>query len=283
MTLTLFALLSLATAQLTKTASPFGQSLPVTTLSPASAFDATNSTRSSEAQKNVGPYAHDEASTGMNTGAHENEDFDSVRDGDYEPYKITEDATLVGRRDGLAARAPAYRGTCKMNCKDSLEACQNACYYQNCIRGGGNVQYTEPGPNTADRTQAGVTIQYGTPCQTWPFGQKFWDRLLRGGPVVDLKLETDEWPMVSMQRNPFNPAATTPQVSLRCIPFRHNRVGGRQITNCRKGHGDWNTGRRFAGDRRGGTGPFTAGDWYNVEFFMGDFDMTNATERGWYK
>ncbi|KAK5166543.1 uncharacterized protein LTR77_008086 [Saxophila tyrrhenica] len=52
---------------------------------------------------------------------------------DYVPYDEVEGVAMV--RKGLLKRAPAFRGTMQMDCKVAREACQNACWYQNCVRG----------------------------------------------------------------------------------------------------------------------------------------------------
>ncbi|KAM3422923.1 hypothetical protein BST61_g406 [Cercospora zeina] len=219
---------SLAAAQLATRAVSFGQPLPVATLFPAPILDAADVSGHAGAQGFLAQYLHNENPNGLGMNATEHEDIALLHGGGYVPYEITENVTLVRRRDGLVTRAPAYRGVCKMNCKKSPEACKNACYYQNCIMAGRTVHYYEPGANTANRDEAGVSVTLGTPCRTWPFGQRFWDSR-KGGATTDLNLQTDEWPMNSMRRDNFNRAATTPQVALRCIPNGDNSRGGGQI------------------------------------------------------
>lgn len=78
------------------------------------------------------------------------------------------------------------QGIMQMDCLVSPEACQNACYYQNCVRGAaGNIKHVTyqvgyNGKQVAkigehNRLQSGVTVSTGRPCRTGPFGQKFWD------------------------------------------------------------------------------------------------------------
>lgn len=170
----------------------------------------------------------------------------------YVPYESTNNTTLVRR--GLQKRAPEFRGTMHMDCKKMREACQNACWYQNCVRDAQGdetqVVYTNARDGVApgNRIQSGVTISRGTPCNAWPFGQRFWDTyplevhhsrgqmlqatlltsaqksLQKGGTPFNknnLNLETDEWPMASWHNDPFD-ASKGPQVSLRCITNTDN-------------------------------------------------------------
>lgn len=264
---------------------PGSLTLSVKPLFPAPAVDVASDPRYNETTHGfrvvAEPYQDDIANELEATSTLEEHVVSLPSASDYLPYEITEDQTLVRRAELLVKRVPAYRGSCKMNCKKSPQACQNACYYQNCIRAGQNVQYTEPGVNTANRAQAGVAVNFGTPCSTWPFGQKFWDPI----GTRNLRLGTDEWPMNTMQRANFHPTAATPQVALRCIPGDDNTRGGNQIAQFRRGYGDWNAGNggRFANDRLGGPGVFEPGDWYDVEFYLDDFDLNDPTDLAIYK
>ncbi|KAK4507470.1 hypothetical protein PRZ48_001205 [Zasmidium cellare] len=283
MSIAFLTLLSLAAAQHAMKGVPFGRSLPVKPLFPATEIiEATENPQFNETSHGLLiQHAQDDPPSPLDTNALDDEDVSSLRSGHYLPYHITDDKTLVRRSSDLVKRVPADRGIAKMNCKTSPQACQNACYYQNCIRGGQQpVYYTEPQPhgvNTASRAQAGVELSSGTPCQWWPFGQRFWNT------ATNLNLQTDEWPMNTMQRDNFNPAATTPQVSLRCIEGTDNTRGGAHITQFRRGIGPWNTNGRFAADRLGGPGPLEPGDWYQVEFYMGDFDENDARDLAIYE
>jgi hypothetical protein len=163
--------------------------------------------------------------------------------GAFVPYGEENGQTLVRR--GVFKRAPAYRGTMMMNCKRAREACQNACWYQNCVRGAQGsttaVTYTyggndDPSPEYAqNRVESGVAVTEGTPCSNWPFGQLFWDPypfvrshchsglvyaliLLQDsqdspdGPTAPLRssqrvLQTDEWPMANWLNPDFDPTA----------------------------------------------------------------------------
>jgi hypothetical protein len=118
-------------------------------------------------------------------GSHrEHEQKEHVRRwGGFVPYGEEDDQTLVRR--GLFKRAPAYRGTMMMDCKRAREACQNACWYQNCVRGAQGsttaVLYTYGGNDwdsveyAQNKVESGVDVTESTPCRRWPFGQLFWD------------------------------------------------------------------------------------------------------------
>lgn len=79
----------------------------------------------------------------------------------YVPYDDMNEMTLV--KPGLTRRA-TFRGTMMMDCKRSLEACQNACWYQNCVKGARGdpsrapYTYMYSAENKVNRVQAGVTV-----------------------------------------------------------------------------------------------------------------------------
>lgn len=84
----------------------------------------------------------------------------------YVPYDERSGTTLV--RPGLTKRA-TFRGTMMMNCKRSLEACQNACWYQNCIKGARGDPAKAPytfmysSNNDVNRVEAGTMVR--KPCR----------------------------------------------------------------------------------------------------------------------
>jgi hypothetical protein len=180
---------------------PIGQVLPVGTLFPQSLrvkpdgedHDGRNATYSPARERRDTPlegrtlhiFGNDDDDDDVSFEEHPDES--SGDDGnydefsDYVPYDETNRMTLV--RKGLMKRAPAFRGTMHMDCKKAREACQNACWYQNCVMGAqGSAQqviYREGGGvvnrDDDNRVQSGVTISRGTPCNAWPFAQRFWD------------------------------------------------------------------------------------------------------------
>lgn len=203
----------------------------------------------------------------------------------YVPVGTTEDTTLVRRATTLVKRVPAFRGTMQFDCLEAPESCQNACWYQNCLRGARGsttvVTYYDGGANStrdkANRIQSGVTTSRGPPCRAWPFGQKLWDTYkFNPNPARSSEsvLETDEWPMASFENQMFDPAEDPPQVALRCITSRNNKKGAVEWTNFRRGVGPYNTNGKWGGFRIG-TGPFIRGDSFNVQFNFDSFDANN--------
>lgn len=157
----------------------------------------------------------------------DDEDYGKLTAGDLE-------VIAEGKNNDLA-------GIMQLDCKIAPEACKNACYYEKCMRKSDNVVYEWGGGDDDaqdhNRVQSGVTINWGTPCRTWPFAQRFWDRYnWRKPPVTvakipkgtdsDLFLQTDEWPMASMMNADFEEDSDPPQVSLRCIRASDNGRGG---------------------------------------------------------
>lgn len=177
-----------------------------------------------------------------------------LHDDQYIPIGSASGKTLVKHVSGLERRT-THRGTMQINCMDAVEVCQNVGYYQNCMRaadGRSDVVLYYNGPSGSvgkptpaedkNRLLSGVTTDWGTPCRSWPFGQKFHDQYpFRVGSKGDKVLpgekyvETDEWPMASMQI----PGADRP-VSLRCMTHTANDKGSKAWTNFRRGIGPYN-------------------------------------------
>lgn len=211
-------------------------------------------------------------------------DYDEF--GHYLPVGTTGDTTLV-RRTAILEKRAAFRGTMQIDCLEAPEVCQNAGWYQNCMMGAQGsttaVTYQEGGGvkkrDDANRLQSGVTVSRGTPCATWPFGQKFWDPYpFNPNPTKPSEsyLETDEWPMASFENPAFDPTANPPQHALRCITGWSNKGGARAWTNFRRGHGPYQTGNKWEAFRLGTKSPFVRGDSFNVQFNFDSFDANNA-------
>lgn len=216
---------------------------------------------------------------------------DSLDDSDefdqWVPVGTTDDTTLVRRANGIEKRA-AFRGTMQIDCLEAPEACQNACWYQNCLMNAQGdttkVKYQDGGRNTkrdsGNRLLSGVTTNRGRACTTWPFGQKFWDTYqFNPNPkeASEKYLETDEWPMASFE-NPasFDPTADPPQHTLRCITGQSNGGGARAWTNFRRGHGPYAEGGKWEKYRLGAKTHFVRYDEFNVAFNFDSFDRNNA-------
>lgn len=227
--------------------------------------------------------------------------------GQYRTTGINAHQTLVRRSHDLMKRG-TFRGVMQMNCLDASEACQNACYWQNCIKGanGDSTRHTyklgrrDKKVKEENRVQSGVKVSRGTPCKTWPFGQRFWDSYnFKDGSkqhVVGDRfsyLETDEWPMAAMQNENFDPNAdpNIAQHSLRCITGATNGQGGEYLNAFISGFGPYSEKDAKTGQRgiwrdlplqRARLDPDTElveGDEFHVEFNFDSFDMSNSTHR----
>ena len=170
----------------------------------------------------------------------------------------------------------------QIDCFLAPDIFKNAGYYQNCIRNaqGNNllVLYTDGDrvKTTTDdsRVQSGVTLQGPTPCNGWPFAQRFWHPQNNG--IQFPELQTDEWPMATFQNAQFNPNAAVPQVSLRCMPYYENNRGSQAWTQFRNCNGPYvanqnskawrKWGGKYAWSRQGPCTPMIPGDTFNVNF-----------------
>lgn len=205
-------------------------------------------------------------------------------DGDLEAASpVSENFTSDHEHGVLGKRQVGqYRGIMQIDCYLAPDICKNAGYYQNCMRGaqGNNlhVLYTDGDRNidtTRDsRVQAGVTLQGATPCNGWPFAQRFWHPQNNGLELPEL--QTDEWPMATFQHNPFDPLSAVPQISLRCMPRYENNAGSQAWTQFRNCKGPfvanqqtdaWRKWRgKYAWSRQGPCRPMRHGDTFNVNF-----------------
>ena len=184
---------------------------------------------------------------------------------------------------------PMDAGVMQIDCLQAPDICKNAGYYQNCIRRAyGNINavtyrngpYNERIAN-ANRRQSGATLSSGssTPCNGWPFAQKFWHP--QTGGLSQPALQTDEWPMASFRNNPFNPNA--PPVSLRCMLSSQNAAGSTAWTNFRNCEGEYDPnpgssgwrnwrGKYAYGTRNGPCLKLIVDDWFRVNFNFSSFD-----------
>jgi hypothetical protein len=210
--------------------------------------------------------------------------------GQHVPTSRAEETTLFRLAAFLPKRqeerAPAFQGYMQIDCWAAPGVCQNACWYQNCVMAGqGDVIYTEGrgrGPNgdksddRINRVQSGVATTNGRACSTWPFGQKFWDPYPN---PLQRNLQVDEWPMASFQNPAFDPHASRPQHSLRCITDSGNSRGGSAWTKFREGEGRYGPKGDLQRYRTGlGPGqPLIPGDTFRVEFNFKSFDPNNET------
>lgn len=199
----------------------------------------------------------------------------------YVPVNLKSDTTVVRKAVGVHRRGKP-RGTVQMDCKKTPEVCKNAGYYQNCIRGAkgkvGVVPYFN-GPYEEDvggkeqaaenRVNSGVTTSFSTPCRAWPFAQRFWHPQDHGGYISQNGLQTDEWPMATMQTGIFG---TVPPISLRCLSNSQNSAGSAQVINFRRPDGqNYRDKGKWKKYRPGDSSPLALGDSYFVAFNFDSF------------
>jgi hypothetical protein len=176
------------------------------------------------------------------------------------------------------------RGVMQLDCLETPEGCQNACYYQNCIMEAKGdyrkvtYQRAGEGMNAYNRVQSGVAVSGGgTPCKTGPFAQKFWDTypFNIGGkfPKEELKLETDEWPMASMYNPDFDPSKENAR-SLRCSTKWGNGRAGLQAGRFYQGSVEYRRGGKWR-KHRSGSGELNPGDKFHVNSNFDSFEANN--------
>lgn len=171
------------------------------------------------------------------------------------------------------------RGVMQFDCLETPEICQNACYYQNCVRKAAEdpekdiwYQRAEEDMGEYNRAQSGVKVSGGgTPCNTGPFAQKFWDSypFNTQGEEAHL-LETDEWPMASMYWPDFDGTVENAR-SLRCSMKWANGRGGYFANVFYEGNGPYATKGKWA-KYRNSIGPLAPGDRFRVGFRFDSFD-----------
>ena len=174
---------------------PFGTPLPLRTLAPLShgpesleqflrdhkesSEDEPIDVADGKAALKVLDEVSDQPNSNNDPLEQSNNDETLQRSSRYLTYDSSHNTAIIGAE--LQKRVPSFRGSMQMDCAKAREACQNACWYQNCVRGAnGNashVTYTNGAKNVGaeNRVQAGTKTSRGTPCNAWPFGQRFWD------------------------------------------------------------------------------------------------------------
>lgn len=205
----------------------------------------------------------------------EAEETDDPKDPDFEPpSEDTEDSDNEEAESEVVSTSS--RRPWNMDCRASPEACRNACFYTNCVRGtrgdtNNNIYRVGMVSNKISmkhRKNSGVTTDRGRPCSTGPFGQKFWDQHKFGSSPdatkSDRKLQTDEWPMAAFLRE--NSDRSLP-VSLRCITATDNEAAGASLLD-------------FYGR---GSNRLDAGTKFRVNFDFSGFDRSDPEEDKLYK
>jgi hypothetical protein len=210
---------------------------------------------------------------------------DDSDDPDWEPPDTPKPGKFNSDTNDDVPDGP-MRGTMQLDCLETPEGCQNACYYQNCVMGAKGdyrkvtYQRSRPYMGNYNRAQSGVKVSGGgTPCNTGPFAQKFWDiypfNLKSGSRDSEHVLEADEWPMASMYSPDFDTGKENAR-SLRCSTKRGNGIGGDEAQSFYDGRSEYARGGKWA-QHRTGSGPLIPGDKFNVNFNFDAFDTTNPT------
>ncbi|CAI6302075.1 unnamed protein product [Periconia digitata] len=177
--------------------------------------------------------------------------------------------------NALFKRAPQHCGTFKFKCKSSAGACNNACYYINCVNKG-RADFTYGTSAVDNRVHSGcwTTNKEATLCRTKPFVQRFWDR--QDDDVAPKPLSCDEFPMNAFRQGPYQQG--TIRNSLRCINAKENSSGGSQFLQFRDAKGDWAKGGKLAGSRDC-EGKMKDGDTFKVDWIIdGDDGISNADQ-----
>ena len=126
--------------------------------------------------------------------------------------------------EGMSPASPVLQkrarhcGTWKMKCANAAGACNNACYYINCVNNG-ERRFTN-GPSPVDnRIHSGCTTTNGNICSSTPFSQRTWDRI--GDDVAAKPLDCDEFPMNAFKQEAYEDGEY--RNSLRCINRQENQ------------------------------------------------------------
>ena len=184
---------------------------------------------------------------------HPREEFDiakriGIEDSDRDlevPGPISEEILPSHDLGGVEKRQGRHRGVMQIDCYLAPDICKNAGWYQNCERKAyGDIKkvlYTNGNRDHAtakwSRVQSGVTLSVATPCNGWPFAQKFWHPQNDG--LETPKLQTDEWPMATFENSAFDPNSPEVQVFLRCMPHYENGAGSHAWTHFRNCNGPY--------------------------------------------
>ncbi|PVI03235.1 hypothetical protein DM02DRAFT_626100 [Periconia macrospinosa] len=174
----------------------------------------------------------------------------------------------------LFKRAPRDCGTFKFKCARAAGACNNACYYINCVNNK-NAQFAWGSSPVDNRIHSGcTTTTKSSLCRLTPFSQRVWDR--QPDSNAPKPLQCDEFPMNAFKQTEFKEG--TVRNSLRCINGGENGSGGSQFGQFRQATGDWAKGGRLAGTRTC-DGAMNDGDTFKVDWIIdGDDGIPTADQ-----
>ncbi|THZ59236.1 hypothetical protein D6C86_05821 [Aureobasidium pullulans] len=130
---------------------------------------------------------------------------------------------------GLHKRTNRDCGVFRMDCAYVGSACNNACFYQNCVKQDSTIRYEDGGgskrfqwKSDQNRVDAGTTTNPSSPCRMLPLSQRTWDQW-PNWEQDDPDLEMDEWPVAAMEQPEFSTLGQgTIRNSLRCITAGDN-------------------------------------------------------------
>ncbi|KAL8888575.1 MAG: hypothetical protein Q9192_006154, partial [Flavoplaca navasiana] len=155
----------------------------------------------------------------------------------------------------IIKRAGRDCGIFQMDCVNAAGACNNACYYKNCINPNGyKMVYDATNTDERNRAQSGCTVGGVSICNQLPFSQVFHDP--QNKIPGDTSVNCDEWPMATTKQTDFQPG--TVRNSLRCIPGSENSSGGGQLSN-------WLLGDNRTGPKKTCPSPMQDGDYWNFQ------------------
>lgn len=123
---------------------------------------------------------------------------------------------LPSNTDGTSLterKIPRDCGKFKFKCNKAAGACNNACYFINCVNKGNN-RFIYGKSKVDNRVHSGCTTSISsTICKLSPFGQRMWDR--QSDNLAAKPLQCDEFPMNAFQQREFKEG--TIRNSLRCV------------------------------------------------------------------
>ncbi|KAL9629317.1 MAG: hypothetical protein Q9204_005341 [Flavoplaca sp. TL-2023a] len=167
------------------------------------------------------------------------------------------DAAILERAHprAIVKRAGRDCGIFEMDCVAAAGACNNACYFKNCINPNGyRMVYDATNTEDRNRAQSGCTVGGLSICNQLPFSQVFHDP--QNKIPGDTSVNCDEWPMATTKQTDFQPG--TIRNSLRCMPGSENSSGGGQLSN-------WLLGDNRTGPKKTCPSPMQDGDYWTFQ------------------
>lgn len=262
---------------------PFGDALPVQALQPRIKYPTHDNgtlplyTQDSGSLPGVGKSV-------VITTNDEDEDRHHDTDTHQTHWDVSHNPSLPSFLFKPSKRATIDCGTFIMDCSTARGACNNACYYQNCVKGGQTIRYQDYGDDEDtqydNRVQAGTKLSGGATCRSLPLSQRMYDQYPDWATALP-NLQTDEWPMAATVQDDFQSGVI--RNTLRCIPGTENGSksnipdecidssltvdadAGNQYKDFRLEHGKFKPGGKYA-TARTCSGVFTGDQTFEVLF-----------------